>query len=123
MDGFPKQRKRQKQTDSSDKAAEQKAQAFGQPAAAKKKQSSRQQAEAASVVKEKSSAAANDHTDALPPATQCSSLGANSAQRARTRTRARRVVSATRHTRQQHWQQLGLDVFGRSTCAVMTAES
>ena len=75
LDGFYKQRKRQKQADSSDTATEQEAQAFGQPAAAKKKQGPKQQAEATSHSKEDSSAAANNQTDAqvpLPAAAQSS---------------------------------------------------
>ena len=58
LDGFPKQRKRQK-PDSSGAAAEQEAQPFSKPAAAKKKQGPRQQAETASANKENSPARGN----------------------------------------------------------------
>ena len=51
MDGFPKQRKRQK-AGKSDTAAEQEAQPFTKPAAARKKQGRREQAKAAAVDKE-----------------------------------------------------------------------
>ena len=54
LDGFPKQRKRQKQTGDSDTAAEQEAQPFSKPAAAKKKQGPREQAKAAAADKENS---------------------------------------------------------------------
>ena len=66
LDGFPKQRKRQKQAGSSDTAAEQVAEPFNKPTAARKKQGPRHQAKLASSGKENSSAAANAVTDAHP---------------------------------------------------------
>ena len=56
LDGFPKQRKRQK-AGKPDTAAEQEAQLFTKPAAARKKQGPREQAKAAGVDKENSPAA------------------------------------------------------------------
>ena len=73
LDGFPKQRKRQKQTGSSGTAAaEQEAQPFSKPAPAMRKQGPRAQAKAVSAGKENSPAAANAQADAqvtAPPST------------------------------------------------------
>ena len=78
LDGFPKQRKRQK-PDSSGAAAEQEAQPFSKPVAAKKKQGPRQQAETASANKENSPARGNTQinsdaavTVAQAPCSSCS---------------------------------------------------
>ena len=83
LDGFTKQHKRQKQTGSSDTAAEQEAQPFSKPAPAKHKQGPRAQAKAASAGKENSPAAANTQTDAQVAAQPSTAVAATARPKGR----------------------------------------